>query len=201
MSNGFISKLFPKSYVNMTDEELMTLIQTNNHAAFNELYSRYKVPLYSYFCGLLNKSIADELLQETFLKIVNKRDAFRFESKVKTWVWIIAKNTLRDHWRSVDHKMRNSFEELSSEEGEENYPHQSETQEESLLKKVTLAQLKICIDELPDQQKEIVYLHIQSELSNQEIADLTNLGVGAVKSILFRSKEKLIECFKRGGHL
>ena len=97
--------------------------------------------------------------------------------------------------------MRNSFEELNSEEGEENYSHQTETQEELLLKKVTLAQLKICVDELPDQQKEIVFLHIQSELSNQEIADLTSTGVGAVKSILFRSKEKLIECFKRGGHL
>lgn len=179
----------------------MRLIQANNHDAFNELYSRYKVSLYSYFYGLLNKTIAEELLQETFLKIVNKRDSFRFESKVKTWVWTIAKNTLRDQWRSVDHKMRNSFEQLSTEEGEENYPNQSETQEEALLKKVTLAQLKTCVDELPDQQKEIVYLHIQSELSNQEIADLTDIGVAAVKSILFRSKEKLTECFKRGGHL
>jgi len=102
MSNQFLSKLFPKSHVNMTDEELMRLIQANNHEAFNELYSRYKVPLYSYFYGLLNKTIAEELLQETFLKIVNKRDSFRFDSKVKTWIWTIAKNTLRDQWRSVD---------------------------------------------------------------------------------------------------
>ena len=201
MSNKLLSKLFPKPYVGMTDEELMKLIQANNQEAFNELYFRYKVPLYSYFFGLVNKTIAEELLQETFLKIVNKRDSFRFESQVKTWIWTIAKNTLRDQWRSVDHKMRNSFEQLSSEEGEENYSHQSETQEEALLKKVTLVQLKTCADELPDQQKEIVYLHIQSELSNQEIANLTGIGVGAVKSILFRSKEKLIECFKRGGHL
>lgn len=185
----------------MSDEELMTLIQTNNQMAFNELYFRYKVPLYSYFYGLLNKAIAEELLQETFLKIVSKRDTFRFESQVKTWVWTVAKNTLRDHWRSVDHKMRNSFDQLSSEEGEEIYSHQSDSQEEEFLKKVTLAQLKICIEKLPDQQKEIIFLNIQSELSNQEIANLTNVGLGAVKSILFRSKEKLSECFKRGGHL
>lgn len=201
MPNQFFSKLFPKSYVNMSDEELMTLIQTNNQMAFNELYFRYKVPLYSYFYGLLNKAIAEELLQETFLKIVSKRDTFRFESQVKTWVWTVAKNTLRDHWRSVDHKMRNSFDQLSSEEGEEIYSHQSDSQEEEFLKKVTLAQLKICIEKLPDQQKEIIFLNIQSELSNQEIANLTNVGLGAVKSILFRSKEKLSECFKRGGHL
>jgi RNA polymerase sigma-70 factor (ECF subfamily) len=185
----------------MSDEEIMTLIQANNEQAFNELYSRYKTPLYSYFYGLLDKSLADELLQDTFLKIVNKRDTFRFESQVKTWVWTIAKNTLRDHWRSTDHKMKNSFEQLQSEEGDELYADQSDPHEEAFLKKVTLAQLKICINELPDQQKEIIFLHIQSELSNQEIASLTNVGVGAIKSILFRSKEKLLECFKRGGHI
>lgn len=179
----------------------MRLIQTNNQEAFNQLYFRYKVPIYSYFYGLSNKETAEELLQETFFKIVNKKESFRFESLAKTWIWTIAKNTLRDHWRSVDHKMRNSFEELSSEEGEEHYAHQTDTHEEALLKKVTQTQLKTCVDELPDLQKEIVYFHIQSELSNQEIANLTNVGVGAIKSILFRSKEKLIECFKRGGHL
>lgn len=201
MSNHFLSKLFPKAYVSMTDEELMKLIQDNDQEAFGQLYFRYKVQIYSYFYGLSNKETAEELLQETFLKVVNKRDTFRFESLTKTWIWTIAKNTLRDHWRSVDHKMANSFEQLSTEEGEENYSSQTDTQEEALLKKVTLGQLKTCIDELPIQQKEIVYFHIQSELSNQEIADLTKLGLGAIKSILFRSKEKLIECFKRGGHL
>lgn len=179
----------------------MTLIQTNNEKAFNELYSRYKTPLYSYFYGLLNKPLAEELLQETFIKIVNNRESFRFESKVKTWVWTIAKNTLRDHWRGQDHKMRNSFDQLHTEEGDEIYADQSDSLEEAFLKKVTLAQLKLCINELPDQQKEIIFLNIQSELSNQEIANLTNVGVGAIKSILFRSKEKLLECFKRGGHL
>lgn len=185
----------------MTDEELMKLLQQNNDTAFNELYLRYKVPLYSYFYGLLDKSMAEDLLQETFLKVVNKRDTFRFESLFKTWIWTIAKNTLRDHWRGVEHKMKNSFEELTNEDGEEHYSIQTDPHEEALLKKVTQIQLKACIDELPDQQKEIVYLHIQSELSNIEIAELTNTSVGAIKSILFRSKEKLTECFKRGGHL
>jgi RNA polymerase sigma-70 factor (ECF subfamily) len=185
----------------MSDEEIMTLIQANNEQAFNELYSRYKTPLYSYFYGLLNMSLAEELLQDTFLKVVNKRDSFRFESQVKTWIWTIAKNTLRDHWRSVDHKMKNSFEQLHNEEGDEIYSNQADSHDEAFLKKVTLAQLKICINELPDQQKEIIFLNIQSELSNQEIASITNIGVGAIKSILFRSKEKLMECFKRGGHL
>lgn len=179
----------------------MRLIQADNQEAFNELYARYKVPLYSYFYGLLNSVMAEELLQECFLKVINKRSTFRFESSVKTWVWTIAKNTLRDHWRSTEHKMKNSFDQLNSEEGDELYSAQTDSLEEALLDKVTLVQLKACIEELPEKQREVLHLHIQSELSSQEIADLTSIGVGAIKSILFRSKDKLVACFKRGGHL
>lgn len=185
----------------MSDEELMTLIQSDKEVAFVELYSRYKSPLYNYFRGLLGSTLAEELMQETFIKVLNKRMTFRFESKVKTWVWIIAKNTLRDYWRSVDHKMKNSFDSLVTEEGDEAFEAPLDSVEEMILKKVNLQQLEDCINELPTDQKEVVFLHLQSELSNQEIAEINNISLGAVKSILFRSKNKLIDCFKRGGHL
>jgi len=180
----------------------MTLIQANDNLAFNELYSRYKVGINSYFNGLLAPAIAEELMQETFIKVLNKSHTFRFESKVKTWIWTIAKNTIRDHWRSVDHKVKNSFDSLTNNEsGEEIIEAPLTSNEEMILDKVIKKQLKTCIDELPDDQKEIVLLHIQSELSHQEISELTQLQVGAIKSHLFRAKDKLINCFKRGGHL
>lgn len=180
----------------------MKLIQANDNNAFEILYSRYRVPVYSYLSGLVPPVLAEELAQETFIKVINKNSTFKFESKVKTWIWTIAKNTLHDHWRSVDHRINSSLESLqSSENGEELYEAEMDSQEELLLKKVTLEQLKACINELPEDQREVVFLHIQSELSNQEISELTGASIGAVKSILFRSKEKLIACFKRGGHL
>lgn len=179
----------------------MKLIQIDKQPAFTELYSRYRAPLYTYFCGLLGSTLAEELMQDTFIKVLNKRMSFRFESKVKTWIWVIAKNTLRDHWRSVDHKMKNSFDSLVTDEGDEIFEAPLDSAETMILKKVNQQQLKDCINELPTDQKEVVFLHVQSELTNQEIAELSNISVGAVKSILFRSKEKLIECFKRGGHL
>ncbi|MDD4975241.1 MAG: sigma-70 family RNA polymerase sigma factor [Bacteriovorax sp.] len=179
----------------------MKLIQLDKKHAFSELYSRYRVPLYTYFHGLIGSTLAEELMQDTFIKVLNKRMSFRFESKVKTWIWAIAKNTLRDHWRSVDHKMKNSFDSLVTTEGNEIFEAPLDSAETLILKKVTQRQLEDCINELPVDQKEIVFCHVQSELTNQEIADLSNISVGAVKSILFRSKEKLIDCFKRGGHL
>lgn len=180
----------------------MKLLQSNDLLAFDELYARYRVPLFSYLSGHLNSSTAEDILQETFIKVINKKDSFRFESKVKTWIWIIGKNTLRDHWRTNDHKMKNAFNSLLNEEtGEEKYLTLTEDQETLYLDKITKQQLNACIEELPVEQKEIVLLHVHSELSNQEISEMTQVSIGAIKSILFRAKAKLTDCFKRGGHL
>lgn len=180
----------------------MTLLQAHDNQAFTELYARYKVALYSYLTGQLGSVLAEEIMQETFIKVINKKETFRFESKVKTWIWTIAKNTLRDHWRSSDHKMKYSFAPLTDEDsGEEIYQADLDNQEILLLDKITKHQLNECIKEMPPEQKEIVLLHVHSELSHQEIAELTQTSIGAIKSTLFRAKEKLTECFKRGGHL
>lgn len=177
----------------------MELIQQDKEGAFQELYRRYGTPIYNYFMRLIGPVIAEDLMQDTFIKVLSKRMTFRFESKVKTWIWIIAKNTLRDHWRSQEFKMKNSFETLFSDHGEEVLESPMDSSEMMIMNKLTKEQLISCIDYLPAEQREVVLLHIHSELSNQEIAELTGFSLGAIKSILFRSKEKLIECFKRGG--
>jgi RNA polymerase sigma-70 factor (ECF subfamily) len=202
MPSKIFAKLFSSKYVSMTDEELMKLVQANDNTAFETIYSRYRLPVHSYLSGLVDSSLAEELMQETFIKVINKNSTFKFESKVKTWIWTIAKNTLHDYWRSIDHRFSNSLESLLSvENGEELYESQLDSQEEALLKKVTQKQLETCIRELPEDQREIMFLHVQSELSNQEISAMTGASIGAVKSVLFRCKEKLTACFKRGGHL
>jgi RNA polymerase sigma factor (sigma-70 family) len=190
----------------MSDEDLMRLLQNDDSQAFNEIYNRYRVPLYSYLNGLVNSTIAEELMQETFIKILKKKNTFQFDSRLKTWIWAIAKNTLRDFWRSLDYKFYAMSEALlrennNEESDEERFSSPNPLPEEQFLNKVTKEQLIACIEEFPVEQKELLLLHIQSELSNQEIADMSNLSVGAVKSVLFRSKEKLINCFKKGGHL
>lgn len=175
----------------------MIAIQQNDYKAFEILYSRYRIPVFSYLKGLIASDIAEELMQETFIKVLNKSSSFRFESKVKTWIWTIAKNTLHDHWRSTDHRMGSHFEVLTDpESGEELYQSSMDSLEEAYLKSLTKKHLETCINELPTEQKEIVFLHIHSELSHQEISTITGNSVGAIKSILFRCKEKLTACFK-----
>lgn len=199
MSNSLILKLFSKAVVYKTDEELMKEFQADQIYAFNEIYSRYKSPLYSYFSRLTSETIAEELLQELFIKIVQKKNSFQFNSSLKTWIWTIANNTMIDFWKSKNHHQQKLTQELNEEISENNFFLDST--EELLLQKVTSAQLKACISELPKEHSQIVFLHTYSELSHEEISQITAISVGAIKSVLFRAKEKLIQCFKNGGHL
>lgn len=75
-----------------------------------------------------------------------------------------------------------------------------ETAEELLIKKSDEKGLRHCIEELSPNQKESLLLRIYSDLSYEEISRILELSVSAIKSLLVRSKEKLINCLKNGGH-
>jgi RNA polymerase sigma factor (sigma-70 family) len=104
-----------------------------------------------------------------------------------------------DFWRSKNHQIQKLNTVLDDQINEGHFLLDSA--EDEILKKVNSKQLEACISELPEEQRQIVYLHTYSELSHEEISQITDASIGAIKSTLFRVKEKLIECFKKGGHL
>ncbi len=198
MSLFNLMKLFSTSYVYKSDDDLMKQFQAGDTMAFEQLYERYKIPLYSYICSCVNSNVSDELFQEVMIKFLSKKESFRFESSFKTWLWTIAKNTIYDYWRSKDFSHEKLKTALTDEVNFEELPEVQMDSEQLLLNKVTKDQLTKCIEELPSTQREIIFLHTHSELTLQEIAQITNDTVGAIKSVLFRCKDKLIQCFKRG---
>ncbi len=179
----------------------MRKIQQDDMKAFDVLYSRYRTPLFSFLAAQVNASVAEELMQEIFIKFLNGRMGFRQESKVSTWLWTITRNTLIDHWRSSGRKIDQSSTSHIDEDGNELLEADIDEQETLILKKTTQKQLETCLEELPLQQKEAILLHTQSDLSHKEMADILKVSISAIKSLLFRAKEKLINCFKLGGHL
>lgn len=179
----------------------MQLILSNEKDAFNELYRRYKTSIYSYLYQAVGSEDADEVFQEIFLKLVRFKESFKFESKVKTWIWSITRNAVIDFYRSKDHQYKNAFEEIVNEEGEELLSDDQLSIEDAILNKTNNHQLKICINELNGEQKEAIIMSTFSELSNKEIALILKITESKVKSLIFRAKDKLINCFKKGGHL
>lgn len=194
-----IWKLFSSDYVYKSDEELMELVIANDQEAFKVLYDRYKSAVYHYLILKVKPEIADELIQEIFIKMLNGKEQFRFASKFKTWLWKIVTNSTIDYYRSKEHQQKNNFDELTHQDGEEKIASEELSQEAYLMEKADAALFEQCFNCLSDEQKMAIVLSTKAELSNNEIAAELNVSVGAVKSILFRAKEKLINCVKKGG--
>lgn len=199
--SSLFSKLFPLGLVYKSDEDLMKLIQEDEMSAFEILYDRYRTPLYSYLKRQTENNVAEELLQEIFIKVLNGKNSFEFKSSFRTWIWTITRNALTDHYRSARNQQRKREVEFISEDGEETLPSVDESQEELYLKKTHQRQLELCLEELPTHQKEAVLLQTQSELSYDEVAEIMMTTTKAMKSLLFRARAALLECFRRGGHL
>jgi RNA polymerase sigma-70 factor (ECF subfamily) len=83
-----------------SDEALMRLVQAGDQAAFEELASRYQPRLF-YFClrRLSQRQAAEDAVQETLLRVWKHRASYREGSKLSTWIFAVAVNLCRDHWR------------------------------------------------------------------------------------------------------
>lgn len=198
---SFLSKLFPLGLVNKSDEELMKLLQEEKMSAFEIIYDRYRTPLFSYLKRQAGDDVAEDLLQEIFIKVLNGKNHFAFKSSARTWIWTITRNALTDHYRSAGNTQRKLEDDFLNEEGEEILPTMDDSQEEMIWKKTTQRQLETCLEELSPHQKEAVLLQTQSELSYDEVATLMKTSSKAIKSLLSRARAALIDCFQRGGHV
>ncbi|MDH4467159.1 MAG: RNA polymerase sigma factor [Bacteriovoracaceae bacterium] len=196
-----LKKLFGQSFVPYSDEDLVELVSKNQTGAFEELYDRYKVSLFSYVASFGGKLKAEDNLQEIFLKIILKSASFRRESKAKTWIWTLARNFMIDQQRLNEFKVnKNSYStDLEGEDLLESVCDETTDIENSYLQKLEVQKLLDCMEELPLNHKEILLAKIQSDLSYEELAIMNNQKVSALKSLLFRMKSKLMDCFQRHG--
>lgn len=128
---------------------------------------------------------AEDMFQETFLKVSQKLDTFEGKSNIKTWLLSIAMNTCRDYLKSAYHKkvvpMYDFAEKQLSEEGDFEQLERVERQET----------VKDAVMELPEHYKDVVLCVYFRQLSMEETAQELDVSVGTVKSRLSRAKEKL----------
>jgi RNA polymerase sigma-70 factor (ECF subfamily) len=129
-------------------------------------YERVYMVLYS-FCK--NREIAEDLTQDTFIKVWNSIEQFHGLSRVSTWLYRIAYNTFID-WQRRQH----CFDSLDDCEPEMPAVFFDDVTEKLLS----------CIRALPDKQREVMVLHYQHEFSFAEIANILNIPKGTVKSRL-----------------
>lgn len=174
-----------------------------DRSAFARIYERFKNPVMGYLKTLIQEErIAEELAQETFLRAYRVRESYEPKAKVSTWLFTIAKNAAFDY---LSKKKEANLLVIQDEEGSQMDPIErlespildSEAQ---LIEEVNRHAVEECLGELTVKQREILGLRIFSDLSYEEISEQVQISLGSVKTHLYRAKEKLTACLKRGGH-
>lgn len=180
---GFFKKTKVICY---SDEQLIIEIERGNEAAFNLLYERYSTRLFHYFLKLLSNDSnkAEDFLQELFIKVLNKASTFDPTQKASTWLYTIATNMCKNEWRNSENQQR-----ILRQFDAWQYP--STTVYERLESQQIAKQLGSLINQLGHEDRLIIQLRFQQELSIREIATILEIPEGTVKSKLFYLLKRL----------
>jgi RNA polymerase sigma factor (sigma-70 family) len=161
----------------ISDESLMLEFQQGSREAFDELFARYREPLYGFFHRrLASKDRAEDLMQEMFLAVIRAAVGYEPRAMVKTYFYGIGLKLLAAERRR-----------LSGNEPQlqpEHEPAQDSTPEEAVW-------VRQALEKLDTSEREILMLREYEQLNYAEIAELLRLPVNTVRSRLFRARMAL----------
>jgi RNA polymerase sigma-70 factor (ECF subfamily) len=183
----------------LSDEELIIEFQKNNTIpAFEILVNRYKNPLTNYvFRFLGDYEACVDVVQETMIKVYKNKDAYKSIAKFSTWIYTIAGNLARTEYQR--RKRKNTFS-INSNPGEddesfdipdENYRPDDITDSGIKDELIQKALLKVS-----EAYREMVILRDIQDLSYEEIAEISGVNVGTVKSRINRGRAQLQNLLK-----
>lgn len=167
-----------KSLSNFTDQQLIHAFQSGESAALEVLINRHKDKIYtSIYLLVKDKYLAEDIFQDVFIRVIDTVRGGRYneEGKFLPWALRIAHNLCVDHFRKVKRTptIRNSedndiFEVLNfSEEGADR----------SMMKKQSHDRVRLMLDQLPADQREVIVLRHFADMSFKEIASMTNCSI------------------------
>jgi RNA polymerase sigma-70 factor (ECF subfamily) len=160
---------------------------------FWNIYDQFYSKVRRFILALVkDKWVADDLIQETFLRIQQNLDKIREPSKLSSWIFRIAYNLCQDHFRQLKISRK---EEKIDQEGTEDLKEAFIQRGLDIQKELEQHQMGQCIqnqiDLLPESLRAVIVLFDVMELSHQEIADILEITVRNVKVRLHRARKKL----------
>lgn len=178
---------------NLTDEALVeAIVKTNDTMLFEVLYDRYATMVYNKCYGFANSTDeAKDLTQDVFLRVFVKLGSFKGKSKFSTWLYAFTYNfcvnyVTRNTAKKIEKKSVSSESLDIQNIGEDiDYSREFESMRVEKLKKV--------IDLISPEEKMILLLKYQDNLTIKELSDALEIGESAVKMRLKRAKDKLVQ--------
>ena len=176
----------------MDEKELIRLSQEGNGEAFGLLVERYKAKVFNLASSWTqDRTAADDLAQEIFIKAYFSLPKFRSKSEFGTWLYRVAVNHIKDYLRKNKARLKEIPLEEAGEKvlSTENAGRRQEEQAEERRRALVQAALR----RLPEKHRIILTLRDIQGLSYEEISRILGLSPGTVDSRLFRARQKLRE--------
>lgn len=178
----------------ISDEELMQQVQHESHVAYTVLVKRYQPRLYKFvFRYTRNHQDAEDIIQETFLRVYRGRSGYRRIARFSTWLYTIALNLAKSHYRKNSKMVMMSIHSREDEE-EQEVPELSDQHfypDELTDNTLMMSRLYRAIDMLPEEFREVILMRDLYELTYDEIESITGLPMGTVKSRISRGRSRL----------
>ena len=178
----------------MNDEDLMEQFQAGTVEAFNILVERYSERLMRYLYGFLGDvKRCEDLLQETFLRVYRNRHSYQRIAKFSTWLYTIAGNLARSEYRKRKRRRMYSIQSVNrdNEEYEIEIPDESFSPDRYAESTIQDHYIQEALKQIPTAFREVVVLRDVQQLAYEEIAEITGLPMGTVKSRINRGRTKL----------
>jgi RNA polymerase sigma-70 factor (ECF subfamily) len=172
------------------DSELLKKYQQGNAAAFREIVTRYKNPLYAFLRRFLTRhDLVEDVFQETFLQLYTSRETFDVKRPLQPWLFTIAANKAKDALRKqqrtyMDMGAITDSTDVSIDDVVNILTSYKTTPDEEVSKNETAKRIREIVGNMPENLRAILILAYFEQFSYKQMAEILSIPIGTVKSRL-----------------
>ena len=177
---------------NYTDERLMSLFQAGDENAYVVLVNRYKDKLINFIYHYLKDSeSAEDVVQETMIKLYQKKHYYKEIAKFSTWLYTIAKNLANTELRKRKNRKTTLLSQFSNDDKTYEIPSDDLEIGQQVQTDVVNEIIKDAVNQLSEKFKIVIILRDIQEISYEEISEIIGVPIGTVKSRINRARLQL----------
>ena len=190
--SSLVVSLDKKSEFIFTDEELIRRFQAGDERAYVELVNRYKDKLLNFvFQFLSDIEQAEDVVQDTMIRLYEKKHYYKEIAKFSTWIYTIARNLANTELRKRKRRKTTYLSQLSKEERQFEIPAAQDDVDQSLHNEFINDRIQSAINNLPEHFKLVIILRDIQELSYDDISNIVEVPLGTIKSRINRARIQL----------
>ena len=175
-----------------SDEQLISLFQSGDENAYIELVNRYKDKLTNFvFYYLKDQEHAEDVVQDTFIKLYEKKHYYRQIAKFSTWIYTIARNLANTELRKNKRKNIMYLSQMKKEKGDYELNSCEPSLNKAFENEFLIEKIHAAIKKLPENFRTVIILRDIQQLSYEEISNIIEVPLGTIKSRINRARLQL----------